>query len=381
MKIRPQTGSRCRPNQSDVSADYARQDESDRNHGDERPAVNSGGLNISKRSRMVAVCRRAIATAEDAAEDTNACLDYLQQGLIEIQSHSSSAKPTLVKEFIGDVIREIESQSVKAGLIGVPTGLPHLDEATTGIRPGELWVVGATPGCGKTALATQIALASAKLGHPAAIFSLEMTQQDLGARLLANESSVSASRIRNPKFITKDQWGEIANCTETLCKLPLHVDATPSLTIQEIVARARRFVRQDRCRLIVVDYIRLIKAPGKELREQVGNATDALRQLAKAEGVGVVALSQLARPTGKNVNARPTMLRLKESGDIEAHAHVVLLIHMPVKAGRPTGEDEIIIAKSRHGPMGTIDVTFSRDRLQFMPRSVEGSEQGQLGEA
>jgi replicative DNA helicase len=120
-----------------------------------------------------------------------------------------------------------------------------------------------------------------------------------------------------------------------------------------------------------VDYIRLVKASGKELREQVGNVTDALRQLAKTERVGVIALSQLARPTGKSLSARPSMLRLKESGDIEAHAHVVLLIHMPMKSDKPTGDDEIIIAKNRHGPIGTIDVTFSRDRLKFLPRVAE----------
>jgi replicative DNA helicase len=141
------------------------------------------------------------------------------------------------------------------------------------------------------------------------------------------------------------------------------------MSLQGLLARARLYIRRFACRLVVVDYIRLISAPGRELREQVGNVTDSLRQLAKTEQVGVVALSQLARPRDRNPNSRPSMLGLKESGDIEAHAHVVLLIHMPLKQGEPTGEDEIIIGKNRHGPMGAIEVSFNRETLSFMPRS------------
>lgn len=334
---------------------------------------------VVKRRRLVAASQAAITAAEDPAEDTTTILEDLSRGLTEIQIQSGSIKATLLKNFIGDVLQEIQRQSASTGAIGLPTGIPDLDEMTTGVRPGELWVIGAAPGSGKTALGTQIAVASAKAGHAAAVFSLEMTDLELGTRLLANESSVSASRYRNPSYIAKAQWAEIAQCVERLCDLPLHVDATPSLTIQEVVARARRFVRQHNCRLIVVDYIRLIKAPGKELREQVGNATDALRQLAKSENVGVIALSQLARPTGKNANARPTMFRLKESGDVEAHAHVVLLIHMgTAKDGTPTGEDEILIAKNRQGPKGPIKVTFDRDRLKFLPRADENAADASL---
>jgi replicative DNA helicase len=122
------------------------------------------------------------------------------------------------------------------------------------------------------------------------------------------------------------------------------------------------------CKLIVVDYLRLVDGPGKELRERVANVADALRQLAKSERVGVVALSQLARPRDRDINAEPTMLDLKESGDLEAHAHVVVLVHMPMKDGQPTGEGRLLLGKIRHGSMGPITVTFSRDRLKFLPR-------------
>jgi replicative DNA helicase len=334
----------------------------------------------ARRSRLVSVSKRAIAAAEDPNETTNNCLENAQQVLLEIQSDSVPGQATLVKEFLPQVLRALEQRSSQKGLIGLPTGLSELDDSTTGVRPGEFWVIGALPGRGKTALGAQIALATAASGTPAVIFSLEMRQDELGCRFLSNESTVSASRIRRPSFIGKEQWLELLRCAERIGALPLYVDDAPTMTLQALVARARLYIRRFGCRLVVVDYIRLINAPGRELREQVGNVTDALRQLAKSEKVGVVALSQLARPKTGNPNTRPSMLSLKESGDIEAHAHVVLLIHMPAKGGEPTGKDEIIIGKNRHGPVGPIDVSFSREALKFLSRSTqdESSEQQAL---
>lgn len=321
------------------------------------------------RSRLVSVCRRAIATAEEPSETTLNCLENAQQALLEIQSDSTASQAMHVKELLPKVLHGLELRSSEKGLIGLPTGLSDLDEATTGIRPGELWVIGALPARGKTALGTQIALATAASNVPVVVFSLEMRQEELGCRFLSNESTVSASRIRKPSFIGKEQWLELAQCAGHISQWPLYIDDSPTMSLRGLLARARLYIRRFGCRLVVVDYIRLINAPGRELREQVGNVTDALRQLAKTEQVGVVALSQLARPRDRNPNSRPSMLGLKESGDIEAHAHVVLLIHMPMKQGEPTGEDEIIIGKNRHGPMGAIEVSFNRETLSFRSRS------------
>jgi len=324
---------------------------------------------MTVRSRLVLACKRAITTADEASESTNDCLENMQQALLEIQSDSTTSQVILVKELLPQVLQGLELRSAQKGLIGLPTGLSDLDDATTGVRPGELWVIGALPARGKTALGTQIALASAASKVPVALFSLEMRREELGCRFLSNESTVSASRIRKPSFIRQEQWLELAQCADHISQWPLYIDDSPTMSLQGLLARARLYIRRFACRLVIVDYIRLINAPGRELREQVGNVTDALRQLAKTEQVGVVALSQLARPRDRNPNNRPSMLGLKESGDIEAHAHVVLLIHMPIKQGEPTGEDEIIIGKNRHGPMGTIEVSFNRETLSFRSRS------------
>jgi replicative DNA helicase len=161
----------------------------------------------------------------------------------------------------------------------------------------------------------------------------------------------------------------LLKATEQLIEWPLYVDDSASLTLQELTSRARLSVRRNGVKLVVVDYLRLVRSKGRDLREKVGNVADGLRQLAKNENICVVLLSQLARPG--DINERPTMLSLKESGDIEAHANIVLLLYMPVdNKNEPTGEDEIIIGKSREGPLGAIPVWLHKSRLQFVPRVV-----------
>jgi replicative DNA helicase len=131
-------------------------------------------------------------------------------------------------------------------------------------------------------------------------------------------------------------------------------------------------------KLIVVDYLQLVLADARDIRERVGKVAEALRQLAKAERIPVVLLSQLRRP--QNVNDAPTIIDLKESGDIEAHAHVVLLLHVPTAAdGKPTGEDTVIVAKNRNGAKGPVPVTFSPHKLRFYPRVAERYYESAIG--
>lgn len=266
------------------------------------------------------------------------------------------------------VFADLEQRSKSEGLIGLPTGIAGLDEATTGLRPRELWIAGALPGRGKTALGAQIALTNAGRGTPVAFFSLEMSREQLGERFLSNESRVSASRVRNPRYIEGPQWLSLMQCVSTLEQYPLYVDDSNSLSIETLSARAKLYVRRFGCRLVIVDYLRLVQASGDQIRERVGNVAEGLRQLAKSEDISVLALSQLSRPKDGDINSRPNLLQLKESGDIEASAHTVLLIYMPMSNDDPTGKDEIIIGKSRNGPMGSVPVFFSRDRLKFFSR-------------
>jgi replicative DNA helicase len=177
-------------------------------------------------------------------------------------------------------------------------------------------------------------------------------------------------QIRNPHSIRADRWRELFETGVEIAEWPIYVDDRSSLTIQELLASARLYIRRHRVKSIVVDYLRLVDSPGRDLRERVGRVADALRQLAKRDQVSVLLLSQLRRPE-HGINSKPSMLDLKESGDIEAHSHVVLLPFLPLgKDGKPSPEKQVlIIGKNRNGSIGSLPVLFEEDRLQFSERS------------
>lgn len=318
--------------------------------------------------RLISACQTGISRAQEPGASPAECASVVQEALLSIEAEESRTTAKPVREIMSAVRNELEAQSKSAGLVGMHTGIPSLDEATTGIRPGELWVVGALPGRGKTAIGAQILLANGMADNPSAVFSIEMSSTELGKRFLAACSHIGAGKIRNPKYIPNEAWPAVIAAAGEIAQLPIYVDDSPSLRIEELLARARLYIRRFGVRLIVVDYLRLVEAPGKDLRERVGRVADSLRQLAKSEKVGVVLLSQLRRPEG-GINSRPNMLELKESGDIEAHAHVVLLLYMPTSPdGIPTGEEELILGKNRNGCLGSVRVHFDTKRLQFNER-------------
>jgi replicative DNA helicase len=223
------------------------------------------------------------------------------------------------------------------------------------------------PGAGKTALACQIVTANAEAGNPVGVFSVEMSKWDLGRRFLASGTSLGANRIRHPRLIQREQWKELAECGAGVSAWPVAIDDSGTLRIEQLLARARLLIQRKKVKLIIVDYLQLIQAEPRDIRERVGKVADALRQLAKPERIPVVLLSQLRRPA--NVNDPPTMIDLKESGDIEAHAHMVLLLHcLFANDGAPSGDDQIIIGKNRNGLRGSLPVFFHKQSLRFVTR-------------
>jgi replicative DNA helicase len=327
-------------------------------------------LEKSRRRQAHSAAQTLITQTEDVSVHTDDCLQFVQESLLRIEAASARTTARHVKEVLPEVLRELEIQASNSGLIGMPTGIHSLNIATGGIRPGELWTIGALPGKGKTSLGVQIIIANGVAGTSTCVFSLEMQEMELGKRFLAAKSSRPAIQIRNPQSIGRDGWTELVETAAELAGCPIYVDDRPSLKIQELLASARLYIRRYGVKLIVVDYLRLVDAPGRDLRDRVGYVANALRQLAKSERIGIVLLSQLKRPEG-GINAKPSMLDLKESGDIEAHSHVVLLPYLPVSEdGKPNPEEELlIIGKNRNGGVGALPVYFDESRLQFFDRT------------
>jgi replicative DNA helicase len=326
---------------------------------------------------LIFAAQVAIARAVDGEKPTEIAGGLLQT-VLDVEAQAQMNYALTGRDFMPEVLRELELQAQSGGLVGLPTGLDSLDTVTGGFRKGELIVLGALPGTGKTALACQIIVANAEAGNAVGAFSLEMSRWDLGKRFLSTVTSVTASKIRHPGHIRKEEWPTLATGAAEIADWPVWFDDSGSISIPELLARARLFITRMNVKLIVVDYLQLVRADARDIRERVGKVADALRQLAKAERIPVVLLSQLRRP--QNVNDAPTIIDLKESGDIEAHAHVVLLLHVPTAAdGKPTGEDTIIVAKNRNGAKGPVPVTFSPHKLRFYPRVAERYYESALG--
>jgi replicative DNA helicase len=254
----------------------------------------------------------------------------------------------------------------------IATGITKLDEQTGGgIRLGELWVIGASPSRGKTTLARQIVKGAIMRGVSAYVHSGEMTKEswvDVTACLIAD---MPAWKILEPGLLSPHEKEQVLRpALRELAKLPLRVSDSGGIHLDKLMWIATREKRQRDIKLFVVDYAQIIQAPGRDPREQVTNVAQRLRLFAKAENVATVLLSQSPRPEGRNINARPTMFSLKESGALEEAAHTVILPYRPVEPETSvfTGEDELIIGKQRWGSIGSIPVNLNGKLLKFEAR-------------
>lgn len=327
---------------------------------------------IRDKSLLRHVARLAEATAAAAQEPNQKAervIANLSDQLLTLTQANRAMSVRTAKQIMHDVCDEMCVQRRHDGLVGLPTGLPSLDDKTGGIRPGELWVIGALPSRGKTALGVQIGAANVRSGNPTLVFSLEMTGNQVGRRLLANFSGVEANKVRNPRYIRDDEWNQMEESAAEISDWPLWVDDASSLTTAQLATRARVFIRRHGVKLVIVDYLMLIQEPReREQRLKAERIANTLRCVAKDEGVAVIVLSQLRKLSG-GINAVPDMNDLKESGNIAADAHVILLIYMPIGDNhQPTGEEEIIIGKQREGWLGALPVYYNRKRLLFEDR-------------
>jgi replicative DNA helicase len=297
-------------------------------------------------------------------------MEYLQDQILQIQTGTDDKPAERVISFSDQVYKEWKHIANGDGsLIGISTSLDSLDIATTGIRGGELWLIGGRTGDGKTALALQITAANCRHGIPVGFFSIEMAKGDLLQRLWSHEGRLPFQRIRYPRHLDPGTRERIQNAMCEVGKWPLFVVEDGSLSIQKLLAKARLLIRQEKIQLLIVDYVQLVSAPARDEKERLTKISNTLRCLAKDTGVPVIAVSQLSRPKDGNQNFRPNKFHLKESGSMENDSHVIILTYRPVdEFGNPTGEDELIIAKQRHGPVSNERVCFDSKTLTFFGR-------------
>ncbi len=269
-------------------------------------------------------------------------------------------------------INEIESAQKRGGdMVGVPTGFIELDELTHGFHPGQLIIVAARPAVGKSTIALDFARhAAVKANKPTIFFSLEMGRAEIAMRLLSAESNIYLQNMRKGT-IGDNEWARLAQVRGQINDAPLYIDDSPNLTLVEIRAKCRRLAQRVGLKMVVIDYIQLMTSGKKvESRQQeVSEFSRALKLLAKELQVPVIALSQLNRQAEQTKDKKPEISHLRESGSLEQDADVVILLHREGIGERDhprAGEADIILAKQRSGPTGTVTVAFQGQYSRFM---------------
>jgi replicative DNA helicase len=266
---------------------------------------------------------------------------------------------------------EIDAIASSGGVArGVPTGFTELDEVTNGLHPGQMIIVAARPGVGKSTLGLDF-LRSCSIKHRLAsvIFSLEMSKSEIVMRLLSAEAKIKLADMRSGRM-NDDDWTRLARRMSEISEAPLYIDDSPNLTMMEIRAKARRLRQKADLRLIVIDYMQLMTSGKKfESRQvEVSEFSRHLKLLAKELEVPVVAISQLNRGPEQRTDKKPMLADLRESGSLEQDADVVILLHRPDAFERDDprgGEADFILAKHRNGPTKTVTVAHQLHLSRF----------------
>ncbi|WP_293850501.1 replicative DNA helicase [uncultured Brevibacterium sp.] len=327
--------------------------------------------------RLVTAGTRIVQMGYDAQGDTDDLINRAQSEVYQVTERRTTEDYVRLSEALQPTIEEIErSGSHDGDTAGVPTGFYEFDELTNGLHPGQMIVIAARPGVGKSTLALDFARAAA-IHHEQAtvIFSLEMGRIELTTRLLSAESGIPLQKLRQGKLDDERDWTTLANTMGKINDAPLFIDDSPNMALTEIRAKCRRLKQQHDLKMVVIDYLQLMTS-GKRVesrQQEVSEFSRSLKLLAKELEVPVIALSQLNRSAEQRNDKRPMVSDLRESGSIEQDADMVLLIHredMYDKESPHAGEAVIMVAKHRNGPTGEITVAFqgARSRFANMPR-------------
>jgi replicative DNA helicase len=309
---------------------------------------------------------------EGRSTEASVLVSQAQAGLDNLSDTRTSNDVIGVDDSLIATMERMEELSKRSGgITGVPTGIADFDSMTAGLQPGQMIVIAARPGVGKSTLGLDVARSAAiKHNLPALICSLEMSHEEITMRLLSAEARVPLSHIKTG-MLSDDEWDRIAKKYKQISEAPLFIDDTANLTMPEIKAKARRIKQRHGLALIVIDYLQLMSGTGRtdSRQEQVSQMSRDGKLLAKELELPVIIMSQLNRESSKRADQKPALTDLRESGSIEQDADMVLLIFredMVDPESARVGEADLILAKHRNGPTGTVPVAFQGHYSRFM---------------
>ncbi len=331
------------------------------------------------RRRLIGAAADIMDVAYAGSDEADAIADTAEQRIYDVARREDTEDAAAIGDLVNDAMSELEAiQNRESAYTGLATGFRDLDDLTSGLQPGNLVIIAARPGIGKSSLAMNIARNVAVQHEPVAMFSLEMSRYEIGMRLLCAEARVPWDRIRN-KRVGPDDWTRVVSAGETLHDAPLSIVDAGNVNIVDIRAKARRLkTGREGLSLIIVDYLQLMTGPltrrQDNRQQEVAEISRSLKLLAKELKVPILALSQLNRNPEARADKRPQLSDLRESGSLEQDSDVVMFIHRDDADPEKKREAELIIAKHRNGPTGSIRLSFEPSLTQFRNAARSQSE-------
>ena len=332
--------------------------------------------------RLISASQKIITNAMQDSDDVTDILDNAESEIMNVSSENNANGFRSIKDIVNSTIDEINNIPEDGNMVtGLPTGFVELDKMTTGFHDDELVIVAARPGVGKTSFALNVAqYVGLHTDKTVAMFSLEMSGEQLVQRMLASEGLINSQHLRTGQ-LDEDEWPKLVAASGSLATANIYIDDTPGIKMSEIRAQSRRLAKEKgNLGLIVIDYLQLIEGPHSESRQQeVSAISRQLKKLAKELHVPVIALSQLSRSVEQRQDKRPVLSDIRESGSIEQDADIVSFLYRDdyyrdeedgnkdkeVAAEDDNGEVEVIIEKNRSGSRGTVKLMFSKPYNRF----------------
>ncbi|MCM8800928.1 MAG: replicative DNA helicase [Candidatus Omnitrophica bacterium] len=319
---------------------------------------------INNATKIVSLCY-------ESEGNIDTVVDNAERLIFEICQRKPQGSYIPIKEVVKDTIENIDKlYQRKEHVTGIPTGFIDFDIRTAGLQPSDLIVIAGRPSMGKSAFAIGIAeYAGVVKKIPLAFFSLEMSKEQLVQRMLCAHAKVDAHKVRTG-YLSVSDWPRLTAAAGKLSEAPIYIDDTPAISVMELRAKARRLIAHQEIRLIILDYLQLMRGSGiaENRQQEISEISRSLKALARELNIPVVAISQLSRAVESRSDHRPQLSDLRESGAIEQDADVVVLI-LREEYYNPTPENqgiaEIIIAKQRNGPVGSIKLAFIKEYTRF----------------
>lgn len=321
---------------------------------------------------LISTCTELTTEAYDGQKETEALLDDAERRILQLsdtKNRGDFASVGAVVEVTLDKITKLYEN--KAGLTGLPTGFRDLDRMTSGLQPSDLILVAARPSMGKTAFTLNIAQNVGVRQHKTvAFFSLEMSQEQLVQRLLCQIAHIDSQKLRTGQLNSDEEWTRLTDACDKLYESPIYIDDTPGISVAEMRSKARRLKSEHGLDLIIVDYLQLMQGRNAESRQQeISEISRSLKALARELKVPLIALSQLSRSVESRQDKRPMLSDLRESGALEQDADIVSFLYREDYYDKETENQhitEIILAKHRNGPVGSVKLYFKNEFTLFL---------------